>query len=270
MMRALWTAASGMTSQQTNVDTISNNLANVNTVGYKKETTNFKSLLYAKMETVAAATGNAPTNMQVGHGVRIASSSRMYTQGNLQSTGNPTDMAIEGKGFFTVMQDDEYVYTRDGSFRLSMVDEENYALVTTDGHPVVSVDDEPIIIEATVTPDQLIIGQDGAIYYMDQEAGVRMDLAQLRIVQFSNTEGLEAAGSNLYTETAASGPARIETEDDMLQRSVVKSGVLESSNVDVATEMVNLIVAQRAYELNSTAIKAADTMLQQANELKRS
>lgn len=268
MMRALWTAASGMTSQQINVDTISNNLANVNTVGYKKETANFKSLLYTKMET-SAGNDAAPTSMQVGHGVRVASSSRMFTQGNIQTTGNATDMAIEGKGFFTVMQDDEYAYTRDGSFRLSMVDDGSYALVTGDGHPVISIDEEPIIVDGAIGLDQLIIGQDGNIYYMDEEADVRMDIAQLRVVQFSNTEGLEAAGSNLFTETGASGPARVEAEEDMLSRSVINAGVLESSNVDVANEMVNLIVAQRAYELNSTAIKAADTMLQQANELKR-
>ena len=268
MIRALWTAASGMTSQQTNVDTISNNLANVNTVGYKKETANFKSLLYTKMETPAGNNG-APTAMQVGHGVRVASSSRMFTQGNIQTTGNATDMAIEGKGFFTVMQDDEYKYTRDGSFRLSMVDDGSYALVTSDGHPVLSTDEEPIIVDSTIGPDKLIIGQDGSIYYMDEEANMRMDIAQLRVVQFSNTEGLEASGSNLFVETAASGPARVEAEEDMLSRSTIKAGVLEGSNVDVANEMVNLIVAQRAYEMNSTAIKAADTMLQQANELKR-
>lgn len=268
MIRALWTAASGMTSQQTNVDTISNNLANVNTVGYKKETANFKSLLYTKMET-AAGNNQAPTAMQVGHGVRVASSSRMFTQGNTQTTGNATDMAIEGKGFFTVMQDDEYMYTRDGSFRFSIVDDGNYALVTSDGHPVMSIDEEPIIIDSTIGTDKLIIGQDGSIYYMDEEANIRMDIAQLRVVQFSNTEGLEAGGSNLFVETAASGPARVEAEEDMLSRSIIKAGVLESSNVDVANEMVNLIVAQRAYEMNSTAIKAADTMLQQANELKR-
>lgn len=268
MIRALWTAASGMTSQQANVDTISNNLANVNTVGYKKETANFKTLLYTKMET-ATENNSAPTSMQVGHGVRVASNSRMFTQGNIQATGNDTDMAIEGKGFFTVMQDGEYMYTRDGSFRLSMVDDGNYALVTSDGHPVISTDEEPIVVDNTIGADKLIIGQDGSIYYMDEEANMRIDIAQLRVVQFSNAEGLEAAGNNLYTETAASGAARVEAEEDMISRSTIKAGVLENSNVDVASEMVNLIVAQRAYELNSTAIKAADTMLQQANELKR-
>ena len=267
MMRSLWTAASGMTAQQTNVDTISNNLANVNTVGYKKETTNFKSLLYTKMGNQAET--NAPTSMQVGHGVRIGSNSRMYTQGTIQTTGNPTDMAIEGKGFFTVVQDDEYMYTRDGNFRMAMLDDGNYALVTTDGHPVISIDEEPIIVDGGIGVDKLIVGQDGMISYMDEETGIRMDIAQLRIVQFSNKEGLEAAGSNMFMETAASGVARVEGEEDGLTRSIIKSGVLEGSNVDVANEMVNLIVAQRAYELNSTAIKTADTMLQQANELKR-
>lgn len=269
MVRALWTAASGMTSQQVNVDTISNNLANVNTVGYKKETANFKTLLYSKMEA-PAGNNQAPTTMQVGHGVRVASNSRMFTQGSIQTTGNITDMAIEGKGFFTVMQDDDYKYTRDGSFRLSMIEEGGYALVTSEGYPVMSTDDEPIIIDNAISADQLIFGKDGSIYYMDEEANVRMDIAQLRIVQFANTEGLEATGNNLFLETEASGPALLELEEDILVQSIVKTGVLESSNVDVASEMVNLIVAQRAYELNSTAIKTADTMLQQANELKRS
>lgn len=269
MVRALWTAASGMTSQQLNVDTISNNLANVNTAGYKKETVSFKSLLYERMAEPNVPAVQRPGALQVGHGVRVGAMSKIYTQGTLQQTGTPTDLAIQGDGFFSVLDDETVAYTRDGSFRFAMVDQETYALVTSDGYPVLSAEGEAIVVDTTVPVDALTIGQEGSIYYTEAETGLRVDVAQLAVVQFSNVEGLESTGSNLYIETLASGPARLETEDETVMRSTIKSGYLEGSNVQVADEMVNLIVAQRAYELNSTAIKTVDTMLQQANELKR-
>lgn len=269
MIRGLWTAASGMTSQQLNVDTISNNLANVNTTAYKKETTNFKSLLYQTMENANVPGAQAPTTMQVGHGVRALSNSRNYSRGILQETGNRTDMAIEGNGFFSVLKGEQETYTKDGSFRISLTEDGSYALVTSDGNPVLSVEDEPILIGQDIPSTKLIFGQDGAVYYMDEETNMRMDIAQLKVVQFANVEGLEAIGSNLFVATPASGEALIEGDADGLTRSNIRTGWLEGSNVQVAEEMVKLIVAQRAYELNSTAIKAVDTMLQQANELKR-
>ena len=269
MVRGLWTAASGMTSQQLNVDTISNNLANVNTTGYKKETTNFKSLLYANMQGPNVGGGQAPTSMQVGHGVRALPNSRNYGMGILQETGNGTDMALEGKGFFTVAKGEQTTYTRDGSFRIALVDESNYALVTADGDPVLSTDDESILIGTEVPVDKVMFGKDGSVYYIDPETNTRMDIAQIKLVQFANTEGLEAIGSNLYVQTPASGEPLVEGEDEGLVRSSIRTGYLEGSNVQVAEEMVKLIVAQRAYELNSTAIKTVDSMLQQANELKR-
>jgi flagellar basal-body rod protein FlgG len=269
MVRGLWTAASGMTSQQLNVDTISNNLANVNTVGYKKESTNFKSLLYQTMETPNVPGTQQPTPMQVGHGVRALSNSRSYSMGILQETGNKTDLAIEGNGFFTVLRGDQMTYTKDGSFRISLTEDGSYALVTSDGSPVLSTEDESILIGNEIPADKIVVGKDGSVYYMDEETKTRMDIAQLKIVQFSNVEGLEAIGSNLYVQSAASGEPLIEGDADGLVRSNIKSGYLEGSNVQVAEEMVKLIVAQRAYELNSTAIKTVDTMLQQANELKR-
>jgi flagellar basal-body rod protein FlgG len=269
MIRGLWTAASGMTSQQLNVDTISNNLANVNTTGYKKETTNFKSLLYQTMETANVAGAQAPTSMQVGHGVRALANSRNYSAGTLQETGNRTDMAIEGNGFFSVLRGEQETYTKDGSFRIAITDGGSYALVTSDGNPVLSAEDETILIGQEIPVDKLMIGKDGAVYYTDEETNMRMDIAQLKIVQFANVEGLEAIGSNLYIGTPASGEPLIEGDADGLVRSSIKTGWLEGSNVQVAEEMVRLIVAQRAYELNSTAIKTVDTMLQQANELKR-
>lgn len=269
-MRALWTAASGMTTQQLNVDTISNNLANVNTAGYKKETANFKSLLYQNMEQANVPGGTqAPVPMQVGHGVRAGGITRSYAQGILTETDNPTSFAIEGRGFFAIDNNGENTYTRDGNFRLSLTDAGMYALVTTDGHPVLSVENEPILIEQEIGVDQLQFDMTGNVSYTEKETGTKIDIGQLQIVQFANVEGLEAIGANLYKQTAASGEALLEAETDGLTKSTIRSGRLEGSNVQVAEEMVNLIVAQRAYELNSTAIKTADTMMQQANELKR-
>ncbi len=269
MIRGLWTAASGMTSQQLNVDTISNNLANINTTGYKKETTNFKSLLYQNMATPNIPNVQQPTTMQVGHGVRALSNSRNYSMGMLQETGNSTDMAIEGKGFFTVLKGEQQAFTKDGSFRISLTADGSYALVTSDGYPVLSVEDEPILVGNEIPASKIVVGKDGSVYYMDEETNMRMDIAQLKIVQFDNIEGLEAIGSNLFAQTVASGEPLVEGDADGLVRSNIRTGYLEGSNVQVAEEMVKLIVAQRAYELNSTAIKAADSMLQQANELKR-
>lgn len=268
MVRALWTAASGMTSQQLTVDTIANNLANVNTVGYKREATNFKSLLYQNL-TGPNDEDNRPEPMQVGHGVRAVGNSRNYTMGILQQTDNPTDVAIEGKGFFTVLKGEQVTYTRDGSFRFSMTEDGTYAFVTSDGDPVLSTEGEPIVMDSTIPVDSLIIGRDGSIGYMDEATNTLINLAQLNIVQFPNVNGLEAIGSNLFIETAASGAPISEAEGEDLVRSNLRSGYLEGSNVQVADEMVKLIVAQRAYELNSTAIRTVDTMLQQANELKR-
>lgn len=268
MIRALYTAASGMTAQQLNVDTISNNLANVNTVGYKKETTNFKSLLYTQLQGPQDEAETAPTTNQVGHGVRALANSRNYSAGTLQQTDNTTDLALIGEGFFAVDYNGEECYTRDGSFRFSMLEDEGvYALVTADGHPVLSTEDESILVGNEVPVEELVIGTYGNIYYLDEE-GIQMDIAQLKVVQFPNRGGLEAKGSNLYGATAASGEPVLEDEDETMNRTTIRTGYLEGSNVQLAEEMVNLIIAQRAYEINSTAIKTADDMMQQANQLK--
>ncbi len=269
MVRALYTAASGMTAQQLNVDTISNNLANVNTVGYKKETTNFKSLLYTNLRgPQEEVTENTPTANQVGHGVRALANSRNYMSGTLQQTGNSNDLAIIGDGFFAIDNNGEELYTRDGSFRFSMLEDGgSYALVTSDGYPVLSVEGESIIIGSEVPVDKIKVSENGSVYYTDEE-GMRMDVGQIRIVQFTNRAGLEATGSNLYRATPASGEALSEADEDGLTKSTLRTGYLEGSNVQLAEEMVNLIIAQRAYEVNSTAIKTADDMMQQANQLK--
>ncbi|MGL4736433.1 MAG: flagellar hook-basal body protein, partial [Cellulosilyticaceae bacterium] len=235
MVRALWTAASGMTSQQLNVDTISNNLANVNTAGYKKESMTFKSLLYTKMDTpTVPGAPQRPTTMQIGHGVKAGGTLRNYSQGILEETGNVTDMAIEGSGFFAVQQGEQIAYTRDGSFRLAMTEDNAYALVTGDGHPVLSIDDEPVLVDRVVKVEDLIVGGDGWIYYNEPETGMRMDIAQLQVVQFANKEGLESIGGNLYIETPASGAPLLEADGEGLLRSNVRSGFLEGSNIQVA------------------------------------
>lgn len=271
MVRALYTAASGMTAQQLNVDTIANNLSNVNTTGYKKETTNFKSLLYTNLAGPKdeAINANTPSVKQVGHGVRALANSRNYTSGTLQETGNPTDLAIVGNGFFAIDKDGEELYTKDGSFRFAMIEDEgSYALVTSDGYPVLSTEDESILVGTEVPAEKLTIGKDGSVYYLDED-DTRVDVAQIKMVQFANKAGLEATGSNLYKATAASGEALVEGEEDTLTRSELRSGWLEGSNVQLAEEMVNLIIAQRAYEVNSTAIQTADDMMKQANQLKQ-
>lgn len=274
MMRALWTSASGMISQQLNVDTISNNLANVNTNGYKKESAEFKSLLYQTMSRANApeAGGNArPGNLQVGHGVRPVAVNRNFSTGMVQETGNPTDLAIEGNGFFVISEsEDRETYSKDGSFRAAVTEDGTYTLVTSDGYSVLTVDGGPLEIDQDIDLNRLNVSPEAIISYMDPETGENVELGQLQIVQFPNINGLEAIGSNLYVTTPASGEALFEADGDVTRTSTVRQYFLEGSNVQVAEEMVKLIVAQRAYELNSTGIKTADSMLQEANQLKRS
>lgn len=274
MMRSLWTSASGMISQQLNVDTISNNLANVNTNGYKKESAEFKSLLYETMSraNLPAEGGNArPGNLQVGHGVRPVAINRNFSTGILQQTDNPTDLAIEGNGFFVISdRDDRETYSKDGSFRVAVTEDGGYVMVTSDGYPVMTVDDEPLEIDGDVEISNLTVSQDAIVSYMDNETGENIEIGQLKIVQFPNVGGLEAIGSNLYVTTPASGEPLLEADGEVTMTSTIKQYFLEGANVQVAEEMVKLIVAQRAYELNSTAIKTADSMLQEANQLKRS
>ena len=273
MMRSLWTAASGMTSQQLNVDTISNNLANVNTNGYKKESAEFKSLLYQTISraNVPAEGGNArPGNLQIGHGVRPVAVNRNFSTGVMQQTGNSTDLAIEGNGFFVISErDGREAYSKDGSFRAAVNDDGGYLLVTSDGYPVLTTDDEPIEIDGNVDISRLNVSQNAIVSYLDPETDENIEVGQLKIIQFPNVGGLEAIGSNLYITTAASGEPLIEADGEVTIESKIKQYFLEGANVQVAEEMVKLIVAQRAYELNSTAIKTADAMLQEANQLKR-
>ncbi|WP_250277698.1 flagellar basal-body rod protein FlgG [[Clostridium] colinum] len=269
MMRSLWTAASGMNAQQLNVDTISNNISNVDTTSYKKERAEFKSLLYQTMERASldeADTGK-PLNLQVGLGVKPIATSRMFSQGSIERTEVKTDLAIEGQGFFMIKTGEEEVsYTRDGSFKVSLGDGQNN-LVTSEGYYVLNTDGEPVTLPQNVSVQDIIIGPNGAISYMQN--GKQEDLGvTIGLVQFANPQGLEAIGGNLYRTTPASGEAVLESDGEVV-KSKLAQGFLEMSNVNIAEEMISLIVAQRAYELNSKAITTSDEMLQQANNLKK-
>ena len=273
MMRSLWTAASGMSAQQTNVDVISNNLANVNTSGYKKTRLEFKSLLYQTMQraTIDPATGVAgPSNLQVGLGVRPVATTKIFDTGNLERTDNNLDFAINGPGFFMVQFDPETTaFSRDGNFRLSVMDDESLMLVTSQGRPILDVDGAEIIIPPEVNISTMSVDNFGNIMFLTQE-GEAEDLGiQIAIAQFSNVQGLESVGSNLFMPTASSGPPLLEADGATPVTSSVLQGVIESSNVQIAEEMVRLIIAQRAYEVNSRAIQVSDDMLSQANNLKR-
>ncbi len=268
-MRSLWTAASGMISQQTNVDTISNNLANINTTGFKKETAQFKSLLYQTIQNKSTdSTGSTkPVGAQTGLGVKNSAIVSQYTQGVLKQTENDYDFAIEGNGFFMVQTGDGSVgYTRSGTFGLSM-GTNGIALATSEGYPVLDASGSPIVFDSDIDTSLLKVDDNGTFTYSDN--GTEKTLAQIGLAQFNNPAGLEKSSNSILKETAASGSARIEGQDAALKKSTVKRGYLENSNVQAATEMVDLIVAQRAYEMNSKAINAADEMLQQANNLRR-
>lgn len=267
MMRSLWTAASGMTAQQLSVDVISNNLSNVNTTGYKKERVEFKDLLYETMERarVLEGGGGRPVNLQVGHGTTAVATVRDYSTGNFDQTGNPLDFAIDGEGFFTVLgPKGDINYTRDGSFKIS-VTEEGKMLTTSDGYPVLDDTGNPIYINVNLS--SLTVSDTGELSYLDEE-GVTVPLGQkLGVVKFENRNGLESIGRNLYASTEACGEPI--PDEELGERSVIFQSFLESSNVQVVEEMVKLIVAQRAYEINSKSIQSSDEMLGIANNLRR-
>lgn len=272
MMRSLWTAASGMIAQQTNVDTISNNLANVNSTGYKTEKAEFKSLLYQTLqaETTSQNGENKPIGAQVGMGVRNASIASRFTQGILTETGKSTDFAIDGDAFFATRgEDGELYYTRNGNFGFSVGTDGNMMMTNDAGYPVIDTNGNPIIISSQYEMSRISVASDGSIRYSygkndSQPLGIRIGL-----FQFNNPAGLTKTSGTMYQESAASGGALNEETLPNEQKSIVHQGYLEGSNVQVVDEMVNLIVAQRAYEMNSKAIQAADDMMGQANSLKR-
>lgn len=278
MMRALWSAASGMIAQQTNVDTISHNLANVNTTGYKSEITEFKTLLYQNLQTpTTTANGEQkPIPAQVGLGTRVASITSLYNQqGAFQATDSDTAFAIQGKGFFAVNGGDgETYYTRDGNFFFSRNTDGTYNLSDASGHPVLDIDNQPIRFPGTINGNdvkmtEIQVTDDGQFFYIDTDGNAVNLEIQIALYQFNNPSGLEKRSGNLLRQTEASGEPISEAYDTGITISTIHQGYLERSSVQVADEMVNLIIAQRAYELNSKAITTSDTMLEQANNLKR-
>ena len=276
MMRSLWTAASGMRAQQVNVDTIANNVANINTIGYKSQQASFKSLLYQNLQS--KSTNNAgeekPVAAEVGLGSRVAAITSTFTNGNLQATENPFCMALEGDGFFQIRTaGGELQYTRDGGFIVSPVAQGNM-LCTTDGNAVLDAYGNQIILPNTQVATDLVVNEDGTIAFPDATGNpsILTDAngrpVRFGIYQFNNPAGLAKEGSNNFSVTVASGAAVAENGNATVQQTRVHQYYTEASNVDVAEEMVNLIVAQRAYEMNSKAIQTSDEMMQQANNLR--
>lgn len=264
-MRSLWTAATGMKAQQFNIDTISNNLANVNTTSYKVKRAEFKDLFYANIKRANISDeGGRPVNLEVGHGTMPVATKGDFRPGSFLETQGEFDFAIDGAGFFVVeLPNGDLRYTRDGSFKLS-IDGDEAALVTSEGYFVISEDDDLIILDSGLR--DVVVDEMGYIYALDED-NETVELGRLMITDFMNPQGLQSEGLNLYSETTASGEAMIMEDEEMNSRII--QGYLEASNVQVVDEMVKMIVAQRAYEINSKTITTSDEMMQMANNLKR-
>jgi len=262
MIRALHTSASGMRAQQMNIDVISNNLSNVNTNGYKKSVMGFQDLLYQNIQHagVTSAEGTTlPVGLQIGLGTRPVSSNKLYSQGVLMQTENPLDLAIEGDGFFQVtMPDGSIAYTRDGSFK---IDGEGN-IVTSDGFKL-----EPSIAIPT-DARSISVGMDGTITAFVGSATEPEEIGKITLARFANPAGLISVGKNLMKESPASGSPVVGNPGEEGMGSI-SSGFLEMSNVDVVKEMVDMIRAQRAYQINSRVIKGADEMMQTVADIKR-
>lgn len=262
MIRSLWSAATGMQAQTLNIDVISNNLANVGTSGFKKSRAEFQDLLYQTLRSPgesSSADTQAPTGIQIGHGTRPSATQKIFSQGDFQNTENELDMAIEGDGFFQIIQPNgETAYSRGGSFKI----DSDGRVVTSDGFAL-----EP---ELTIPTDTvaLSIGTDGTVSVLLSGENEATEIGNIELAQFTNPAGLNSIGRSLFSPTASSGDATTGTpgEDGY---GTIAQGYLEMSNVSVVDEMVNMIVAQRAYETNSKTIQASDEMLQTATNLKR-
>jgi len=263
MIRALFSAGSGMNAQQMNVDNIAHNLANANTVGYKARRAQFQDLLYQNLVTPGASAGQqtvVPTGLQLGLGTRAASNEVLFSQGNFAATSNPLDLVIEGRGFFQVrLPSGEIAYTRAGSFHL----DRDGNLVTLDGDPI-----EPQI---TIPPDaqSITVAGDGTVSYTQPGQTAAQLAGQIQIANFQNPAGLNSIGRNLYLPTDASGDPTVGAPGGQEGMGTLLQGYLEQSNVSVVEEFINLIVSQRAYEANAKVVKAADDMSQQVNNLTR-
>ncbi len=263
MMKGLFTAASGMKVQQVNVDVIANNLANVNTAGYKRTQADFQDLLYVVMKEPGAQTQSGfttPSGVQIGSGAELVSTTKVYTPGVLEPTERALDVAILGDGFFEVdLPNGQKGYTRDGGLRVDGVGQ----LVTAQGFRI----SPPITIDAAADKN-ITIAQDGTVSVRDTITGASTTLGALQLARFANPAGLRSGGGNLVYETASSGPPTL-AQPGQSGTGSLQQNTLERSNVNVVNELVSLITAQRAYEMNSRAIKAGDEMLTEASNLVR-
>jgi flagellar basal-body rod protein FlgG len=259
MLRALYSSAAGMQSQQTNLDVIANNLANVNTTGFKKSKAEFQDLLYQNTRTAGAETGagnQLPTGVQIGHGSKLVATSKIFTTGELTQTQEPWDIAINGDGFFEVQTPSgEKAYTRDGSFKVGPTGQ----IMTSDGLVVQSG------FQALPPGSSVDVSNTGEVTYTGPNGKTTF---RISLTRFANPAGLESLGNNLYKETTASGPAELGSPGENGFGKTQQSW-LELSNVKVVEEMVNMILAQRAYEINSKAVQASDEMMQMSNNLRR-
>jgi flagellar basal-body rod protein FlgG len=263
MIRALYSAASGMSAQQLNVDNIANNLANASTTGYKMRRAQFQDLLYQNMVQPGASAGEqtvVPTGLQLGLGTRASSNEIIFTQGEFAQTNNPLDAVIQGNGFFQVRRPTgDIAYTRGGSFHL----DRDGNLVTSDGDPI-----EP---QVTIPPNgqSVTIAQDGTVSYLLPGQTAAQRGGQIQLAVFQNPAGMNSIGRNLYLPTDASGDPIVGNPGGLEGMGTLLQGYTEQSNVSVVDEFINLIVAQRGYEANSKVVKAADDMYQQINNLTR-
>ena len=262
-MRALFSAGSGMTAQQTNIDNIAHNLANSNTAGFKVRRTQFQDLLYQSMVQPGAAAGSqtvVPSGLQLGLGTRPVANEIVFTQGDFSLTNNPLDLVIQGRGFFQVRRPSgELAYTRAGNFQLNR----DGVMVTADGDPL-----EPQI---TIPPEaqSITIAADGTVSFTQQGQSAVQLAGQIQLANFPNAGGLNSIGRNLYTPTDASGEPTVGNPGGQEGIGSLMQGYVEQSNVSVVEEFINMIASQRAYEANSKVVKAADEMYQQVNNLTR-
>lgn len=263
MIRALYSAASGMSAQQMNVDNIAHNLANANTNGFKMRRTQFQDLLYQSFVQPGAAAGSqtiVPSGLQIGLGTRPASNEIIFAQGNFQQTSNPLDVVIQGKGFFQVRRPTgELAYSRDGGFQLDR-----------DGN-VVTAQGDPLEPQITIPPQaqSITIASDGTVSYVQSGQSASQVAGQIQLANFTNPAGLNSIGGNLFMPTDASGDPTVGNPGGQEGLGSLMQGYVEGSNVSVAEEFINMIVSQRAYEANAKVVKAADEMYQQVNNLRQ-